>query len=58
MEHTMKITELLLAELDREAVGIRKTLERVPEEKNDWKPHPKSMPRPLLPTLRAGSTWS
>lgn len=25
----MKITELLLAELDREAVGIRKTLERV-----------------------------
>ena len=35
----MKITELLLAELDREAVGIRKTLERVPEGKNDWKPH-------------------
>ena len=40
----MKITELLLAELDREAVVIRKTLERVPEGKNDWKPHPKSMP--------------
>src|SRR5882762_4246739 len=39
----MKITELLLAELDREAVGIRKTLERVPEGKNDWKPHEKSM---------------
>jgi hypothetical protein len=33
------ITELLLAELDREAVGILKTLERVPEGKNDWKPH-------------------
>jgi hypothetical protein len=31
----MKIAELLLAELDREAVGIRKTLERVPEGKND-----------------------
>ena len=31
----MKITELLLAELDGEAVGIRKTLERVPEAKND-----------------------
>jgi RHH-type transcriptional regulator, rel operon repressor / antitoxin RelB len=30
----VKITELLLAELDREAVGIRKTLERVPERKN------------------------
>jgi len=39
----MKINELLLAELDREAVGIRKTLERVPEGKNDWKPHEKSM---------------
>ena len=29
----MKITELLLAELDREAFGIRKTLECVPEGK-------------------------
>jgi hypothetical protein len=29
----MKITELLLDELDREVVGIRKTLERVPEGK-------------------------
>ena len=29
----MKITELLLAELDREAVGIRNTLERVREGK-------------------------
>ena len=29
----MKITELLLAELDREAVGIRKTLERLQEGK-------------------------
>ena len=31
----MKITELLLAELDREAVGIPKTLERLPEAGND-----------------------
>ena len=31
--HLMKITDLLLAELEREAVGIRKTLERVPERK-------------------------
>jgi hypothetical protein len=30
-ENAMKINELLLAELDREAVGIRKTLERVPD---------------------------
>lgn len=49
----MKITELLLAELDREAIGIRKTLERVPEEKNDWKPHDKSMPLGALATLVA-----
>jgi hypothetical protein len=49
----VKITELLLAELDREAVGIRKTLERVPEEKNDWKPHEKSMPLGALATIVA-----
>ena len=49
----MKITELLLAELDREAVGIRKTLERVPEGKNDWKPHAKSMPLGDLATIVA-----
>ena len=49
----MKITELLLAELDREAVGIRKTLEHVPEGKNDWKPHEKSMPLGALATIVA-----
>jgi uncharacterized damage-inducible protein DinB len=49
----MKITDLLLAELDREAVGIRKTLENVPEGKNDWKPHPRSMPLGALATIVA-----
>ena len=49
----MKITELLLAELDREAVGTRKTLERMPEGKNDWKPHEKSMPLGYLATMVA-----
>ena len=49
----MKITELLLAELDREAVGIRKALEQVPEGKNDWKPHPRSMPLGSLATVVA-----
>ncbi len=49
----MTITELLLAELDREAVAIRKALERVPEGKNDWKPHPKSMPLGSLATIVA-----
>jgi len=49
----MKITELLLVELDREVVGIRKTLERVPEGKNNWKPHEKSMPLGNLATIVA-----
>ncbi len=49
----MKINELLLDELDREAAGIRKTLEQVPEGKNDWKPHPKSMPLGYLATIVA-----
>jgi uncharacterized damage-inducible protein DinB len=49
----MKITELLTSELEREAVGIRKTLEQVPEGKNDWKPHPKSMALGYLATIVA-----
>lgn len=49
----MKITELLLEELDREAEGIRKSLERVPEGRNDWKPHQKSMPLGSLATMVA-----
>jgi len=49
----MKITELLLTELDQEAVGTRKTLQNVPEGKNDWKPHEKSMPLGNLATIVA-----
>ena len=51
----MKVTELLLAELAREAVGTRKALERVPEGKNDWKPYPKSMELGRLATLVANT---
>ena len=40
----MKLTDMFLAELEREAAGTRRTLERVPEGRNDWKPHEKSMP--------------
>jgi uncharacterized damage-inducible protein DinB len=47
----MKLTELFLAELDREAASTRRTLERVPEGRNDWKPHPKSMPMGYLAAL-------
>jgi uncharacterized damage-inducible protein DinB len=40
----MNLTQLLLAELDREALRTRRTLESVPLGRDDWKPHPKSMP--------------
>ena len=33
----------LIAELKMEAASTRKMLERVPTDKNDWKPHEKSM---------------
>jgi uncharacterized damage-inducible protein DinB len=40
----MTFTELLLAELDREAARTRRVLEHVPADRDDWKPHEKSMP--------------
>jgi uncharacterized damage-inducible protein DinB len=48
-----KIADLLLEELDREAAGTRRALERVPEGCNDWKPHEKSMPLGYLAGLVA-----
>jgi uncharacterized damage-inducible protein DinB len=39
----MKLTDLFLAELDREAPRTRRALEQVPLGRDDWKPHPKSM---------------
>ena len=39
----MAIADLLLPEFDREMTTTRRLLERVPEEKFAWKPHPKSM---------------
>ena len=39
----MKLTEFLLAELNREVERSRRALEQVPEGKSDWKPHEKSM---------------
>ncbi len=40
----MKTSDLLLGDFDIEISNTRRTLERVPEGKNDWTPHPKSMP--------------
>jgi uncharacterized damage-inducible protein DinB len=39
----MKLTELLLAELDRETPRSRRALGEVPDGKYDWKPHERSM---------------
>ena len=39
----MTINQSLIAELQMESASTRKMLERVPTEKNAWKPHEKSM---------------
>ena len=49
----MKLTDLFLAELDREAPRTRHAVERVPSGRDDWKPHPKSMPLGRLAGLVA-----
>lgn len=39
----MPLSQAMLPEFDQEMRNTRRTLERVPEEKFDWKPHEKSM---------------
>jgi uncharacterized damage-inducible protein DinB len=46
----MAISEALLPEFDHEMANTRKTLERVPDGKSDWKPHAKSMALGALAT--------
>jgi uncharacterized damage-inducible protein DinB len=46
----MKLSDSILPEFDHEMANTRKTLERVPDDKLDWKPHEKSM------TMRALTT--
>ena len=49
----MKLTQLFLEELDREAPRTRRALEQVPLGRDDWKPHAKSMPLGRLAGLVA-----
>jgi uncharacterized damage-inducible protein DinB len=49
----MKLTDMFIAELDREAPLTRRVLEVVPQGRDDWKPHPKSMPLGYLASLIA-----
>src|SRR5262245_24464540 len=38
----MNYADTILPELEQEMASTRKVLERVPEDKWDWRPHPKS----------------
>src|SRR5262245_14669588 len=40
----MTLTQILLAQLEREGERTRRTLQAVPTGKDDWRPHAKSMP--------------
>lgn len=39
----MSLTQMLLKEMEQEGQTTRKMLERIPNDKYDWQPHPKSM---------------
>jgi uncharacterized damage-inducible protein DinB len=49
----MRMIDLFSLQLEREAAGSRRVLERVPEGRPEWKPHAKSMPLGYLSTLVA-----
>ena len=49
----MEMTHLFLAQLEAETKRTRRPLERVPEGREDWKPHEKSMPLGRLAMLVA-----
>ncbi len=49
----MPLAELLLPEFDEEMTATRRVLERVPDGKSAWQPHPKSMTLGRLATLVA-----
>ena len=49
----MTLTQLFIAELEREAPRTRRALEQVPLNRDDWTPHPTSMPLARLAGLVA-----
>lgn len=49
----MKLTDLFIADLERERSRTRKAVEAIPEGKGDWKPHEKAMPLGRLASLVA-----
>lgn len=54
----MQIIPMLLKEMDQEAATTRKMLARIPDDKYDWKPHPKSMSvRQLATHIAELPTW-
>ncbi|MFL5632657.1 MAG: DinB family protein [Gemmatimonadaceae bacterium] len=53
-EILMIIAETLLPEFDQEMDSTRRVLERVPSEKGEWKPHPKSFSLGHLTQLVSG----
>jgi uncharacterized damage-inducible protein DinB len=54
----MSLTQQLLTEMERESIATRKMLERVPDEKFDWRPHTRSMNiRQLATHIAELPTW-
>jgi len=49
----MEMAKFFTAQLEREVAASRKVLERVPEGRNDWKPHERSMAMGYLAALVA-----
>jgi len=49
-EGRMSLSETLLPEFDEEMANTRRTLERVPDDKFEWRPHPKSTTMGYLAT--------
>ena len=50
----LSLKQFFLDKLDREAILVQKTLERVPEGRNSFKPHERSMELGYLASLVAG----